>query len=326
MDGTPEAFGIIGRCHASGGTTAFAGTTVTAPLQLLTQIMETAAVCIDQPIGGARLLGIHLEGPFLAPEQIGAHDMRYRLDPNDVDYQKLLTIGKGVRRMTLAPELPGAIQLITEAVANGWHVAMGHSDAHGEHISAALQAGCRHVTHLFSCTSGLLNKGGYKWPGINECALLYDEITVELIADGHHLSGELAALVASRKGLGRVCLVTDAMRAAGMPPGVYDLGSITVLVEEGVAKLPDRSKFAGSVATMNVLVRELASGGHCSVYEAIMAASATPARLVGVYDRKGSIEAGKDADVVVLSPLLEVLATVVAGKVEYQCDGCLAQA
>lgn len=114
-----------------------------------------------------------------------------------------------------------------------------------------------------------------------------------------------------------MCLVTDAMRAAGMPCGVYDLGSMRVLVEDGVAKLPDRSRFAGSVATMDMLVRELAHGGNCSLCEAFAAASVTPAQLVGIYDRKGSVEVSKDADLVILSPQLEVQATVVAGEVVY---------
>jgi N-acetylglucosamine-6-phosphate deacetylase len=318
MDGTADAIRTIAQTHAAGGTTAFVGSTVTAPLERLLAVMDAAAEATSVPTGGAELVGVHLEGPFLAPGQVGAHDPNYRRDPQGTSYHQLLERGAGVRRLTLAPELPGASDLIRAAVRQGWHVSMGHSDATGHSVIQAMGAGCRHVTHLFCCTSAMRNERGYKQLGINEYALIYDDLTAELISDGHHLSGEMATLVVRRKGAAHTCLVTDAMRAAGMPPGVYDLGGIAVLVEGGVAKLPDRSRFAGSVATMAQLVREMAYGGGLGLLEAITTASLTPARLVGIERRKGSLDVGKDGDIVVLSPDLGVRATTVKGMVVYR--------
>lgn len=318
MDATGDAIRTIAQAHAAGGTSAFVGSTVTAPLGRLLEVMDAAAQVTNAPTGGAELVGVHLEGPFLAPGQIGAHDPNYRCDPKDTPYYRLLERGAGVRRLTLAPELPGATDLIRAAVRQGWHVSMGHSTATGHSVIQAMGAGCRHVTHLLCCTSAMRNERGYKQLGINEYALICDDLTAELISDGHHLSGEMAALVVRRKGAAHTCLVTDAMRAAGMPPGVYDLGGISVLVEGGVAKLPDRSRFAGSVATMAQLVREMVHGGGLGLLEAVATASLTPARLVGLEQHKGSLDVGKDGDVVVLSPGLKVRATVVRGAVVYR--------
>lgn len=324
MDNTHEAMRKIAQCHAAGGTTSFVATTVTAPVSELLSIMQNMSALYDVPTGGARLVGIHLEGPFIAMGQIGAHNPLYRLDPADTNYAPLLQVGFGVRRMTVAPELPGAVKLINMGYRQGWHMAMGHSVAVGEEIMQGVAAGCRHVTHLFSCGSSLLNVNGYKQAGINESALLYDEITVEVIADGHHLSGHLAAAVARCKGTERTCLVTDAIRAAGMPPGKYELGGLDIIVEDGVAKLPDRSKFAGSVATMAQLVREIVGKGGMGILDAVKMASTTPAQLIGLGHRKGVLAAGCDADVVVLSSTLQVEYTVVGGEVVYTREAGLA--
>ena len=228
MDATPEAVRTIARCHASGGTTAFVGSTVTTSWKRMMAVVDVAEEMTGQDTGGAELVGFHIEGPFLAPDQIGAHDPELRRDPQDVPYEELLERGSGVKRITVAPELPGALELIQAAARRGWHIAMGHSNAVGDTVLKAMGAGCRHVTHLFSCTSVLLNIRGKKSLGINEYALIYDDLTAELIADGHHLTGELAALVIRRKGVTGCCLVTDGMRAVGMPPGIYNLGSLEV--------------------------------------------------------------------------------------------------
>jgi N-acetylglucosamine-6-phosphate deacetylase len=317
MDATPDAFRKIAQCHASGGTTSFVGSTVTTPWERMLDVVDAAAQVTNKETGGAELVGFHIEGPFLAPDQIGAHDPNARRDPQDMPYDELLERGAGVKRITVAPELPGALELIQAAARRGWHIAMGHSNAVGHTVVKAMGAGCRHVTHLFSCTSGMLNVRGKKSLGINEYALIYDDLTAELIADGHHLSGEMAALVIRRKGVTNCCLVTDGMRAVGMPPGIYNLGDLTVLVEDGVAKLPDRTKFAGSVATMSQLVREVVGHGGLGIIEAITTASLTPATLIGIDHRKGSLDVGKDGDLVVLSPDLHVRATVVGGVVVY---------
>ncbi|HET7771069.1 MAG TPA: amidohydrolase family protein, partial [Chloroflexota bacterium] len=214
------------------------------------------------------------------------------------------------------PEIEGALALGAEAHRYLLHVAIGHSDATAGDVRRALAAGYSHVTHLYSCTSSLKNECGYKTPGIVETALLLDELTVELIADGHHLPPDLIRLVHKVKGPDRVCLVTDSMRATGLGEGSYRLGEWEVVVEDGVAKLPDRSRFAGSVCTMAQAVRVASSAG-LPLNDVFRMAAETPAGLVGL-DRKGTLATGQDADVVVLGEDFGVVMTIVAGSIMHR--------
>lgn len=316
MDATPEAIETIARSHAAGGTTAWVGTTVTAPLEVTRRAVEVAGPLVGRPIAGATLIGVHLEGPYLSLDQIGAHRPSYARLPIPEEYEELFGGLTGVGRVTAAPELSGALAMGEAMRRRGIHAAIGHSNCYLPMVREAIAAGYSHVTHLYSCTTGLLNRGGYKQLGINEASLLLDELTVELIGDGYHVPGDLLKLVVKTKGIDRVCLVTDAMRAAGLGPGTYLLGDLEVLVEDGVAKLPDRSKFAGSVCTMAQAVRTAVSAG-IPLASGLTMASATPAALVGLGDRKGQLRPGYDADLVLLDGHLKVKTTIVGGRLVY---------
>lgn len=314
----PQALRTIARTHAAGGTTTWFGTTVAAPLDETARVIEAALPFVDAPLDGATLAGLHLEGPFLAASQCGAHRPEHLRAPRAEDYTPLLELldTRGRHRLTAAPEIPGSLDLGREARARGVHVAIGHSDADLDTVRRAVVAGYSHVTHLYSCTSGLRVERGYKSPGINEAALLMDDLTVELIADGHHVPAALIQLVHKVKGPGLVCLVTDSMRATGLGEGTYKLGEWDVLVEDGVAKLPDRSKFAGSVCTMAQAVRTAAAAG-LPLADVLRMASVTPATLAGL-TRKGTLALGQDADLTVLDQHLDVTHTIVNGRVVYE--------
>jgi N-acetylglucosamine-6-phosphate deacetylase len=316
MDATPDAIRTIARAHAAGGTTTWFGTTVAAPLDEISLVVRSAVSLVNAPLDGATLAGFHLEGPYLSPAQCGAHHPVYLRAPIADDYQPLLALlVTGRHRLTAAPEIPGALDLGRTARTRGLHLAIGHSDATIDDVRRALDAGYSHVTHLYSCTSGLRIERGYKTAGINEAALLLDELTVELIADGHHVPPDLIRLVHKVKGPDRVCLVTDSMRATGLGPGSYRLGGWDVLVEDGVAKLPDRSKFAGSVCTMAQAVRT-AVGAGVPLADALHMASETPARVAGLTD-KGVLAPGQAADLVILDTDLNVRQTIVDGRTVY---------
>jgi N-acetylglucosamine-6-phosphate deacetylase len=313
----PEAIPAIARSLAAGGTTTWFGSTVAAPLEETRRVIDASLLSIDTALEGATLAGLHLEGPFLAPSQCGAHRPEHLRAPRPEEYAPLFTLlqQRGRHRLTAAPEIEGALALGTAAQRYRTHVSIGHSDALLPDVRLALQCGYSHVTHLYSCTSGLRIERGYKTGGINEAALLLDELTVELIADGHHLPAELIQLVHKVKGPDRVCLVTDSMRATGLGEGIYRLGEWEVLVEGGVAKLPDRSKFAGSVCTMSQAVR-VARGAGLPLEDVLRMASETPARLMGL-TTKGTLTVGQVADVVVLDERYDVERTIVGGRVVY---------
>lgn len=318
LDGAPEAIQGMARTHARHGTTALLPTTVTASAAELARAVEAIASQVGADTGGAEILGVHLEGPHLSPAQRGAHALEHLRPPTLAAYEPLLERARGLVRTTLAPELDGAIAVVEALSERGVHVSLGHSDATLAPIAAAVAAGARQVTHLYSCSSGLRNEQGTKVLGLNEAALLYDDLVVELIADGHHLPPELVQFVLKSKGLEGVCAVTDAIRAAGQGPGSYRLGDLDAVVEGGVAWLPDRSRFAGSAATMDRVVRFLAQDCGLGVVAATRLASTTPARCLGLEDRMGSLHEGLLANLVVLQDDLTPLLTLVRGRVVWR--------
>jgi N-acetylglucosamine-6-phosphate deacetylase len=208
---------------------------------------------------GPELLGLHLEGPYFSMEQRGAQDPRFIKNPDREEYMKILDYSGDIIRWTVAPELEGALEMGRELKSRGVLPSIGHSNAIYEDVQRAFENGFTHVTHLYSGMSMVRRINAYRYAGVVESAFLIDDMTVEIIADGKHLPQSLLKLIYKIKGPDRICLVTDSMRAAGMPDGEYILGSLRtdqkVVVEDGVAKLPDRSAFAGSVATADRLVK-----------------------------------------------------------------------
>lgn len=288
------------------GVTGFVPTCITSPIESYTGWLEAAdeAARVGQ---GAAALGFHLEGVYFSPHKMGAHNPVY-MRPVDVD--EILTryvAGPSVRIVTLAPELPGALEAIRALKARGIIVSMGHSNATFAEAQAAIEAGVGWGTHLFNAMRDLKHRE----PGI-AAALLLSDIPVGLIVDGVHLHPAIVQMAYRLKGASRITLVTDAMAAMGMPAGVFNLGGYAVIVDEQGAHL-ESGTIAGSVLTMDGAVRTLIAQSGCTVAEALTMAARTPADLLGL-PNKGRIAQGADADIVVLDPSLHVQATLARGE------------
>lgn len=318
MDGTVEAVINAARTHLQYGTTTLTPTTLATTFDELVAALDAFSQAKEEMVDGPNLLGVHLEGPYFNPEQAGAQDPRYLRVPQREEYEQVLAQSNQIVRWTIAPELPGALELGRELRRRGIIAAIGHSNAVYDEVLQAYESGYSLVTHLYSGMSTVVRKQGYRYAGVVESALLLDELTVEIIADGHHLPASLLKLIYKVKGSDRICLVTDSMRAAGMPEGTYRLGSLDdgqeVIVEGGVAKLPCRTAFAGSVATANVLVRTMVEKAEVSLPEAVKMITLTPARVLGIDGQKGSLAPGKDADVTVFDKDFNIQRVFVLGK------------
>jgi N-acetylglucosamine-6-phosphate deacetylase len=317
LEGNRQALETIARCHARGGTTSFCPTITTAPLEIIFKSLEAIQEAYFSFIGGARIIGAHVEGPYFSENQKGAQNSDFLRLPSQEDLEMFLSYQKVIKRISLAPELPGALDFGRRISEAGIMVAIGHSNATYDEVLLALENGFSHITHIYSAMSGVSRINLYRVAGVIESALLLDEFTVEMIADGKHLPPHLMHFVIKNKGLGQVCVITDAMEAAGMPEGEYKIGGLEVIVEDGIAKLKDRSAFAGSVATMDLLLKTLVWQVGLPIGEAIQLMSFNPAKFLNLEHRQGVIAQGKDADLVILDQDLEVKMTLVQGKVVF---------
>ena len=319
MDGTVEAYQTATRMHASHGTTLLYPTTLTSSNELLFESFETYRKAREACRGGAAMGGLHLEGPYFAPEQAGAQDPRYLRCPTPADYGEILEKGGDIlKRWSFAPELDGAPAFAAALKARGILASIGHTNATFEECDAAYRSGAAHMTHFFSCMSTVTRRNAYRYAGVVEYGYYQDGVSIEIIADGVHVPQSLLKLVLKIKGVDRIALVTDSMRAAGMPEGMSILGGLAdgqpVIVEDGVAKMPDRSCFAGSVATTDRLVRTMVKVAGCSITDAVRMMTLNPARFMGVDARKGSIAPGKDADIVIFDDDIQVSDVFIAGR------------
>ena len=322
MDGTPEAFAAIAEAHAKGGTTSIVPTTLTSPMEDLKRAMFAFEKASKMKTSGSRLLGMHLEGPYFAPSQRGAQDIRFIKNPIREEYLGILDSFSSILRVSAAPELPGGLELGRELRRRGILASIGHTDASYDEVLLAIEAGYSHVTHLYSGMSGVHRVRAYRIAGAIESGLLLDDLTVEIIADGKHLPASLLKLIYKCKGADKIALCTDSIRAAGMSEGEFVLGNPedgqSIVVEEGVAWLPDRTAFAGSVATMSLLVENMVNLARVSLQDAVKMATSTPATILKIDDAKGSIDKGKDADIVVFDENINVRMTIVEGEVVYR--------
>lgn len=324
MDGTVNAFLTIATTHARYGTTAMMPTTLSAGREELLQTLAVYEEANRMNVKGAQFLGMHLEGPYLSLKQCGAQDQKYIRDPDPEEYTELVARSSSIRRWSAAPELKGAIEMGRFLKSKGILVALAHTDAIYEEVAEAFKNGYTLATHFYSGMSGVTRRNAYRYAGVIESAYLIDEMDVEIIADGIHLPAPLLKLVCKIKGADRTALITDAMRAAGMPEGESILGSmhhgVKVIVEDGVAKLPDRSSFAGSVATTDRLIRSMVNLAGIPLTDAIKMITATPARIMGISDRKGTLAKGKDADIVIFDDNINIEMTIVNGRILYWRD------
>ena len=254
-------------------------------------------------------------------EQRGAQDPRYIKNPEREEYEKILSWSDDIIRWSAAPELDGAMEFGRFLKEKNILPSIGHSNAIYEEVIEAFENGYTHITHLYSGMSGVRRINAYRYAGVIESAFLIDEMTVEIIADGAHLPSSLLKLIYKIKGPDKIALVTDSMRAAGMPEGESILGGIRdgqkVIVEDGVAKLPDRTAFAGSVATADRLVRTMINIAQVPLIDAVRMMTTTPAKIMKIDDRKGSIVVGKDADLVIFDEDINIQTTMVEGEVVY---------
>ncbi|MFC4590503.1 N-acetylglucosamine-6-phosphate deacetylase [Sphaerisporangium corydalis] len=280
--------------HAAHGTTTIMASLVTASLPDLARATASLADLCDDGL----LAGIHFEGPYIARSRCGAHDPAKLRDPSPGELSGLLKAGRGhVRMVTVASELPGGLDTVRAAAAEGVIAALGHSDATYEQAIEAIEAGCTVATHLYNALPPL----HHREPG-PMAALLEDErVTVELINDGVHVHPAMVRLATAVAGPARTALITDAMGAAGMGDGTYRLGSMEVTVTGGTARLTEGGAIAGSTLTMDVAFRRAVLDAGLPVAVAAEMASLTPARVLGVDDRVGSITVGKTADLLVLN-------------------------
>ncbi|MEJ8658110.1 N-acetylglucosamine-6-phosphate deacetylase [Streptomyces sp. MS1.AVA.4] len=281
------------RTHHEHGTTTMVASTVTGDMDFLTRRAGFLSELVEQ----GDLAGIHFEGPFISPCRKGAHSEELLRDPDPAQVRKLIDAARGTARMvTLATELPGGIESVRMLAERGVIAAIGHTDATYEQTVEAIDAGATVATHLFNAMPTL----GHRAPGPIAALLEDDRITVELINDGTHLHPAALELAFHRAGAARVAFITDAMDAAGFGDGVYHLGPLEVEVKEGVARLVEGGSIAGSTLTLDTAFRRAAAVDGLPVEDIVQAISANPARLLGVDDRVGSLEVGKDADLVVL--------------------------
>jgi N-acetylglucosamine-6-phosphate deacetylase len=322
MDATETAFLKIAELHAQYGTTAMLPTTLSSTKEEMLKTLQAYALANKKNSKGSEFLGMHLEGPYFAMNQRGAQDPRFIRDPDPTEYEEILSQSSDVKRWSAAPELKGAIEFGRYLKSKNVLPAVAHTDAIYEDVAVAFENGYTLATHLYSAMSGVTRKNAFRYAGVIESAFIIDGMDVEIIADGVHLPAPLLKLVYKIKGADRTALITDAMRAAGMPPGESILGSLTnglkVIVEDGVAKLPDRTSFAGSVATADRLVRTMITLGDVSLAEAVKMITSTPARILNVFDSKGSLAEGKDADIVIFDVDINIQMTMIRGRVVFE--------
>lgn len=324
MDGTVDAYLTAARMHAIHGTTLLYPTTLTSTNEALFASFETYKKAEEMNSDGARFGGMHLEGPYFSPVYAGAQDPRYLRNPRPEEYLEILDRCPALARWSFAPELEGAEEFAAELKRRGIVASIGHTNATFQECDAAYKSGASLMTHFYSCMSTVSRRNAYRYAGTIEYGYIQDGMNLEIIADGIHVPQDLLHLLLKIKGVERLALVTDSMRAAGMPEGPSILGPLSdgqeVIVEDGVAKLMDKSAFAGSVATADRLVRTMVQIAGCSITDAVRMITENPARIMGISDRKGSLKAGMDADVVIFDEDINVRNTIIEGKIVYRYE------
>lgn len=315
MEATPDAFRTICEYHASGGTTSLALTTVTATSEDIVRVLEAAESFRQVTPQGAQLLGVHIEGPYFSKEKPGAHRVDLIHAPQRDEWAPWLERADVITQMTLAPELPGALELIDALVDGGVRVSGGHSDAWDEEAAAGFAHGMRQATHTFNCMSSARRRGAYRVAGLLEFVMSEPEIACELIADGRHVSPTLMRMLYNAKGPDGIILVTDAAAGAGLAEGEhFQLGTIEGVVRDEVALCADGHALCSSTATMIRLVKNMVQLVGAPLVEAVRMATLNPARALNLGDRKGILREGADADLVAFDDGFAVRATVIGGK------------
>ncbi|MCP1095293.1 N-acetylglucosamine-6-phosphate deacetylase [Bacillaceae bacterium OS4b] len=315
MDATHDALSTMAKTLPKEGTTSFLATTMTQSTQAIESALLNAGKYIEnQTQEHAEIVGIHLEGPFISPARKGAQPEDYIVDPDVTLFKKWQEMAENqIKLVTLAPEQPNGLDLAAHLRGTGVVASIGHSDATYDQIDEAIQAGTTHVTHLYNGMRGL----HHREPGVLGAAYLRDELYVELIADGIHCRPEMIKLAYNQITSERMILITDSLRAKWLEKGTYDLGGQPVNVDETKATLSDGT-LAGSILKMNDAIKNTMKYTDCSMTDIIKMTAENPAKQLQIFDRKGSIQVGKDADLVILNDRLDVEMTFCRGNLAFK--------
>lgn len=316
---TGEAFTAITRENARHGVTSLLATMAAAPISELTACFDFVrswrASVQNGMGGGAQVLGVHLESPYINPVQAGALNREYLRTPDDGSADALLPYADVLKILVLAPELPGSMELIRKLTQAGIVAAAGHSMAKDEHIVAAMTHGLRHVTHIWSAMSATVREGPWRKPGLLESALTFEGLTVEMIADNRHLPPTLMKLATRCIEPQRLCVISDATSGAGLSEGAtFYMAGMAYEVSDGVGMMLDRTAFGGSTTLLNQMITVLTGVVGVPLPAAVRMATLTPATVIGYADRKGSIAPGKDADLVIFDEDFKPLHVIIGGK------------
>lgn len=322
MDGGAESFFQIAKVHLHHGTTSICPTTMTASFDATRQAVLDYRVAAEESgkEGLPHFVGLHMEGPYIAPAQAGAQPPSWIYPPKPEEYMELLALGQGmIRKWTFAPELPGAVEFCDTLVKNNVIPCMGHTDGTYDDVVRCFEHGATWLTHFYSAMSTITRKDGFRVPGVIEAGYLLDGLNIEVIADGCHVPPVLLKLLCKVKGTEHIALITDAIRGMGLPEGTTwqnaEGEEQRCVIQDGVAKLPALGCFAGSVASADRLVRTMVKQVGLSVPAAVSMLTRNPAEMLGL-QKKGRLEPGCDADIVILDDTITTKAVMVSGRIE----------
>ncbi len=325
MDAEADAFDNAIRFHSQSGTTSLVATSVTAPVEQITKMLSIVRQHKACPSLPCRILGAHIEGPYISLKHKGAQPEQFLRIPARDSYQFILDNRDCIKTVTIAPELDGAAEMTAALTKAGIVVCGGHDDGDKPSIMPVIEAGLSHCTHLWCTMSTVSMRDGVRNVGLCELGLTDDRLTVEFIADNHHITPDMVKLICKCKSADKLCIVSDCLRAGGMPVSdtLYILGrkqdadAQRFLVSDGVARLPDGSRLAGSIQPLSQMIRNLVVDAGVPLHDAVTMASLTPAKIIGEDGRIGSIEVGKLADICILDRNLNVKMTITDGKIIY---------
>lgn len=318
LEATPEAYYTITRAHARHGITALYPTLAAHAIDTFYKAIDTCEQVMDDPREGARILGLHLEGNYLNPVMKGGQLPEHIYAPDPKEYKALLERTDCIKRWSASPELEGALAFGHYATDRGVLVSLAHTVADYPLVQKAFNAGYTHATHFYNAMTGVHKRREYKHEGTIESIYLIDDMTVELVTDGIHVPPAILKMVYKIKGVERTSLVTDAMYAAAWPEADTAFADPRLILEDDVCKLADRSALASSIATGDRMLRVMVEQAGIPLFDAVRMGAETPARRMGILDRKGSIEKGKDADIIIFDPEINIQTTIVEGRIVYQ--------
>ncbi len=325
--GDRDAFLGMGNWKKKMGVTTYLPTTLALPFEDIMDIIEVFKRIKEENTykkeGLPYMPGLHLEGPFFAPSQKGAQPEEYIYPPDKEMSSYLVENSKYISLISMAPEVKGVLELAFSLSRKGVVCSVGHSDAVFDDVVRAVEAGFRLVTHLYSGCSMVRRVNLFRVAGVVEAGLLLDDLFVEVIGDGKHLPSSLLKLIFKNKGVSKVVGITDSISATGLPPGEYTLGTHPIIIEDGIAKLLDRSSFAGSIAWTNDVVRNFRDLVGLPIEDAVKPLTINPAKLLGLYPDRGVIREGAISDIVIFNEDLEIYYTIREGEIIYKKEELL---